>query len=47
MSTAMGLDVHLPLVIGFLLFYIHNISVQLAKAGLRHRLQTYLVIDLI
>jgi len=36
--AAVGVDTHLFLVRGFLLFYIHTISVQLAKAGLRHRL---------
>lgn len=47
MRAAVAVDTHLLLLRGFLLFYIHSISMQLAKAGLRHRLRPCPVVDLI
>lgn len=45
LSAAVGVDMYLTLVRGFLLFYIHSISMQLTKAGLKCRLGKCPMVD--
>lgn len=45
LSAAVGEDMYLTLVRGFLLFYIHSISMQLTKAGLKCRLGKCPMVD--